>query len=97
MRVFFTAVSTGLFRTACQRNNDTSVNSGISVRMMGAPADYDEVNLAVLDALIKDNSETDNHGWLSKGNALQVGLDKVYNLLDLRAGVNVLLVYNLVP
>jgi hypothetical protein len=36
-------------------------------------------------------------GWVSIGDALQVGPDKVYNLLDLTAGVNVLLADNLVP
>jgi hypothetical protein len=34
----------------------------ISVRMMDAP-DYDEVNVEVLDVLIKDNSDTGDQGW----------------------------------
>jgi hypothetical protein len=45
----------------------------------------------------KDNSDTGDQGWVSIGDALQVGPDKVYNLLDLTAGVNVLLADNLVP
>jgi hypothetical protein len=55
------------------------------------------VNVEVLDVLIKDNSDTGDQGWVSIGDALQVGPDKVYNLLDLTAGVNVLLADNLVP
>jgi hypothetical protein len=31
--------------------------------MMDAPADYDEVNVEVLDVLIKDNSDTGDQGW----------------------------------
>jgi hypothetical protein len=52
----------GLFVAGCQSNNDTSGTSRISVRMMDAP-DYDEVNVEVLDVLIKDNSDTGDQGW----------------------------------
>jgi hypothetical protein len=94
---FFAVVSMGLFLTGCQSNNDTSGTSRISVRMMDATADYDEVNVEVLDVLIKDNSDSGDQGWLSIGDALQVGPDKIYNLLDLTGGVNALLADNLVP
>jgi hypothetical protein len=93
---FFTVALLSLFFTSCS-NNDSSQTSRISVRMVDAPGDYDEVNVEVLDVLIKDNSSTDDQGWLSVGAASQVGEGKIYNLLDLTGGVNVLLADNLVP
>jgi hypothetical protein len=57
--------------------------------MMDAPGDYEQVNVEVLDVLIKDNSDTDQ-GWVSIGDPQQVGPGKIYNLLDLTGGVNVL-------
>jgi hypothetical protein len=53
---FFAFASMGLFVAGCQSNNDTSGTSRISVRMMDAPADYDECGST--DVLIKDNSDT---------------------------------------
>jgi hypothetical protein len=76
---FFAFASMGLFVAGCQSNNDTSGTSRISVRMMDAPADYDEVNVEVLDVLIKDNSDTGDQGWVSICSASWT--DKVYNLL----------------
>jgi hypothetical protein len=62
----------------------------------GCSCDYDEVNVEVLDVLIKTiQIRVIKDGKI--GDALQVGPDKVYNLLDLTAGVNVLLADNLVP
>jgi hypothetical protein len=94
---FFAMASMGLFLIGCESNNDTSGTSRISVRMVDAPGDYDEVNVEVLDVLIKNNSDTGDQGWVSIGDVLQVGPDKIYNLLDLTGGVNVLLANNVVP
>jgi hypothetical protein len=95
--VFFTIASTGLFLAGCQSNNDGSGTSRVTVRMVDATGDYQEVNVEVLDVLIKDNSDTGEQGWVSIGDPQQVGEDKVYNLLDLTGGVNILLADNLVP
>jgi hypothetical protein len=56
IKLLFCFASIGLFVAGCQSNNDTSGTSRISVRMM--LLDYDEVNVEVLDVLIKDNSDT---------------------------------------
>jgi hypothetical protein len=42
--------------------------------MMDAPADYEQVNVEVLDVLIKDNSDTDQ-GWVSIGDLCK--LDRI--------------------
>jgi hypothetical protein len=79
-------------------DNDASGTSRVTVRMVDAPGDYDEVNVEVLDVLIKSNSDTDDsQGWVSIGDKAQVGENKIYNLLDLTGGVNALLADNLVP
>lgn len=94
---FFTMSLMGLVLVGCESNNDASGTSRVTVRMIDAPGDYDEVNVEVLDVLIKDNSDTGDQGWVSIGDALKVGPGKIYNLLDLTGGVNVLLADNLVP
>jgi hypothetical protein len=94
---FFAISIMGLVLVGCESNNETSGTSRVTVRMMDAPADYTQVNVEVLDVLIKDNSDTGDEGWVSIGDALNVGAGKIYNLLDLTGGVNVLLADNLVP
>jgi hypothetical protein len=63
--------------------------------MMDAPGDYQQVNVEVLDVLIKDNSDTVQ--GCRYGDPQQVGPGKIYNLLDCRSWRNVLLADNLVP
>lgn len=62
----------------------------VNVRLTDAPGDYDEVNVEVLDVLIKNNSDTGDGGWVSIGNVTP----QIYNLLDLTGGINVLLAGN---
>jgi hypothetical protein len=93
---FFMVTMISLLFTNCS-NNDSSQTSRVAIRMVDAPGDYDEVNVEVLDVLIKDDSNTDDQGWISIGDVLQVGEGKIYNLLDLTGGVNILLADNLVP
>ncbi|UQD55482.1 DUF4382 domain-containing protein [Flavobacterium sp. K5-23] len=93
---FFMVAMISLLFTNCS-NNDSSQTSKVTIRMVDAPGDYDEVNVEVLDVLIKDNSNTDDQGWISIGDKTQVGEGKIYNLLDLTGGVNVLLADNDVP
>ncbi|MEM8522107.1 DUF4382 domain-containing protein [Flavobacterium sp. PL12] len=78
----------------CNSNDDSTQTSRVSVRMTDAPGDYDAVNVDVQDVLIKSATDNDDSkGWVSIGNVTP----KVYNLLDLTGGVNVLLADNLVP
>lgn len=78
----------------CDSNNDSEGTSRVSVRMTDAPGDYDEVNIDVRDVLIKSTTDDDDSkGWVSIGNVSP----KIYNLLELTGGVNVLLADNLVP
>ena len=78
---------------SCNDKDDTGGTSKVTVRMTDAPGDYDEVNVEVLDVMIKNNSDASEDGWVSIGN-IQPG---IYNLLDLTGGINVLLADNEVP
>lgn len=93
LMTFFVIAFLGLFFASCSNNGDGSQTSRISVRMSDAPGDYDEVNVDVLDVMIKSNSNTDDQGWTSIGNITP----GIYNLLDLTGGVNVMLADNNVP
>ncbi|HEX8562345.1 MAG TPA: DUF4382 domain-containing protein [Flavobacterium sp.] len=64
--------------------------SRMTVRMTDAPGDYDEVNVEVLDVMIKGDASASEEGWVSVGNVTP----GIYNLLDLTGGVNVLLADN---
>jgi hypothetical protein len=64
--------------------------------MVDAPGDYDQVNVEVLDVLIKATSDNDDsQGWVSIGNLPPEG--KIVDLLKLTGGVNALLADDLVP
>ncbi|MCG2612296.1 DUF4382 domain-containing protein [Flavobacterium sp. SM15] len=79
---------------SCNDSEDqTQGTSKVAVRMTDAPGDYDEVNVEVLDVMIKGSSDAGDNGWVSLGN-IQAG---VYNLLDLTGGINVLLGENTIP
>jgi len=90
-------VFVSLFFVNCDETNDSNQmqnqTSKISVRLMDAPGDYDEVNVEVLDVLIKNSTNSDDQGWISVGN-IKPG---VYNLLDLTGGVNLLIAENEIP
>lgn len=78
----------------CSGADDGSQTARVMVRMTDAPGDYDEVNVDVRDVLIKSTTDSDDSkGWVSVGTVTP----KIYNLLDLTAGVNVLLADNLIP
>jgi uncharacterized protein DUF4382 len=87
-------VSIAALAISCNEDSDdTAGTSKVTVRMTDAPGDYDEVNVEVLDVMIKNNSDTGESGWVSVGN-VNAG---IYNLLDLTGGINVLLADNTVP
>ncbi len=95
---FFVIALLSLFFTACNDNDDSSQTSRMMVRLVDAPGDYEEVNVEVLDVLIKATSDTDDsQGWISIGDETQVGEGKKVDLLKLTGGVNALLADNLVP
>jgi hypothetical protein len=83
-----------LFFAGCD-DNEPSQTSGITVRMSDAPGDYKEVNIDVRDIMIKNNSTSDDQGWVSIGILPPEG--KIYDLLKLTGGVTVLLADNVVP
>lgn len=95
---FFVIVLLASFFTACNNNDndDSSQTSRMTVRMVDAPGDYDEVNIDVQDIMIKSSDDTnDSEGWVSiVDDDFTPG---IYNLLDLTGGVNVLLADELVP
>ncbi|HKO76151.1 MAG TPA: DUF4382 domain-containing protein [Flavobacterium sp.] len=94
----FTMALMSLSLFSCDENDDQDQNtSRLMVRMSDAPGDYDEVNIEVLDVMIKANSDTGDEGWISIGDKTQVGEGKIYDLLKLTGGTNIMLTDSLVP
>lgn len=83
-------VLTTVFTACTDKDSD---QSRVTVRLTDAPGDYDEVNVEVIDVLIKSNTSPEEGGWVSLGNVTPT----VYNLLDLTGGVTALLAENSVP
>src|SRR6187399_3134403 len=86
----------------CSDNDDSSTGtstgtSKLMIKMTDAPGDYDEVNIEVLDVLIKNNSDEGEKGWVSVGNPDMVGEGKIYDLLKLTGGANIMLTDSLIP
>lgn len=77
--------SFSIFLTSCSEEPSTSQ---ISVRLVDAPGDYDEVNIEVVDVMV--NRE---NGWESLGNITP----QVYDLLKLTGGIDALLVDTEIP
>ncbi len=93
---FLVIAFVSLFFAGCNNDgNDPSQTSSMRVRLSDAPGDYKEVNIDVRDIMIKDNSNTDDQGWVSIGNLPAEG--KIYDLLTLTGGVSVLLADEVVP
>jgi hypothetical protein len=67
------------------------------VKMTDAPGDYDEVNVEVLDVMIKGDSDSGENGWISIGDKTQVGEGKIYDLLKLTGGANIMLTDSSIP
>ena len=77
---------------ACKNSESDSISMEdptISIRLVDNPGDFDEVNIDVVDVMIKMNDDSDDdNGWQTL-DPINTG---VYNLLDLTGGINVLLV-----
>lgn len=96
----FTLVLMSLSLFSCDDNDDQSQSqetSRLKVTMVDAPGDYDQVNVEVLDVMIKGTTDSGDDGWISVGDKNQVGEGKIYDLLELTGGVNILLTDALVP
>ncbi|WP_246020711.1 DUF4382 domain-containing protein [Flavobacterium humi] len=83
-------IFTTLFFVSCNDSNDTEKTSTLTVKLADSPGDFDEVNIEVLDVMVKNNSDTGDNGWISIGTAAP----HVYNLLELTGGLNVVLADN---
>ncbi|WP_228852766.1 DUF4382 domain-containing protein [Aegicerativicinus sediminis] len=84
-----------IFFTSCSDNDSNGgaeATSRISVRLMDAPGDYDAINIEVVDVMVRygdtEAPESDDEGWVSL-NPQNTG---VYDLLELVAGNDLLLV-----
>lgn len=85
----------GLLYGGCENSSGTTDGtSKIMVRLMDAPGDYDEVNIEVVDVLMKATTDSDDSkGWVSLGD---IGKG-TYNLLTLTGGVSLLIAEDQVP
>jgi hypothetical protein len=95
--IFSVIIFAGLYFMSCDSNDDsvpaTNQTSKIAVRLTDAPGDYDEVNLEVIDVLIKSSEDGDDNGWVSIG----VNKPVLYNVLELTGGVNALIADTWIP
>lgn len=95
----FTMTLISLSFFSCNDTDDQN-NEGTSrlmVKMTDAPGDYDEVNVEVLDVMIKGSTDSGDDGWISVGDKTQVGEGKIYDLLTLTGGTNIMLTDSLIP
>mgnify|MGYP003611480487 CR=1 FL=1 len=93
---FFAITFVSLYFVGCDNDNDDALQtSAIKVRLVDAPGDYKEVNIDVRDIMIKNSTNADDQGWVSIGNTPTGG--RIYDLLDLTGGVNIMLADTLIP
>ena len=85
------------FFSCTNNDNQDETTARLMVKMTDAPGDYDEVNIEVLDVMIKGNSDSGDNGWVSIGDKTQVGEGKIYDLLKLTGGANIMLTDSLIP
>lgn len=90
-KLMYLLAFTGLFGLLSCSSND-GFQSTLHVKLVDAPADYEAVNIEVLSVSINYGSENEESGWTD----LETN-SGIYNLLDLTAGNEVLLVSNEVP
>lgn len=77
-----------LLFTGCENSNESNGTSTVMVRLTDAPGDYEEVNIEVVDVLMKStNDSDDSKGWVSLGD---IGKG-TYNLLELTGGHSILI------
>ena len=90
-KLMYLLAFTGLLGLLSCSSND-GFQSTLHVKLVDAPADYEAVNIEILSVSINYGSENEESGWTD----LETN-SGIYNLLDLTAGNEVLLVSNEVP
>lgn len=97
--IFATALMSLSLFISCNDTDDqnSQETSRLMVKMTDAPGDYDKVNVEVLDVMIKGSSDSGDNGWISVGDKTQVGEGKIYDLLKLTGGANIMLTDSLIP
>jgi len=73
-------------------NDNSSQSTRLNVKLVDKPADYAEVNVEVIGISINYGGENDESGWQELETS-----GGIYNLLELTAGNEVLLVSNEIP
>lgn len=89
----------GVMFVSCDDKDDaaaTAQKSGLKISLVDAPGDYEEVNIEIVDVMIKNSSDEGDKGWVSVMND-EITQNNPYNLLDLTGGVNLLMVNTEVP
>lgn len=94
-KLFAAAILFGILLVACSKNSSTSgTGSRLSFYLTDGPAAYDAVNVDIeeIDVNASNDSST-QAGWVS----LPLNRKGVYNLLDLRNGLDTLLTSQALP
>ena len=73
-------------------NDNAKESTSLTIKLVDKPADFAEVNIEVIGVSINYGSENDDSGWQELETSTGV-----YNLLELTAGNEVLLVSNEIP
>lgn len=95
-KAYFLLLIFAAFLFSCNNDsNNSSGTSGISVKLVDNPGDFDNVFVEVVDVMVKyqnnsDENQDDESGWQS----LELINSGVYDLLELTGGVELLLVDN---
>lgn len=90
--LIYVVVALFLF-SACDKDNTSSENATLSVRLTDAPADYEEVLIDVEEVRIHVSSGEDDENWQTLENVNS----GIYNLLDFTNGVDTLLAQEELP
>ncbi|MDO5969349.1 DUF4382 domain-containing protein [Flavivirga aquimarina] len=87
--ILLSLICISLFGCHNSESNNTSLQAPtISIKLVDKSGDFEEVNVDVVDVLIKmDDNSNDENGWISLNSN-----KKVINLLDLTGGVHEVLV-----
>lgn len=100
MKKFFIGLiglaSLSLYSCSDDDNSNNATTAKLNIHLTDAPADYQEVNIQVTGVSINaqgDEEEGEENGWQE----MQGVQDKVYNILELTGGTDVLLASEDIP
>ena len=91
LNFLFLSALTMISFSAC--SDEESGNARIVVRLIDAPAEYQEVNVDIQAIEVNTSEDGDNSGWMELDNTNP----GVYNLLDLTNGLSVVLADTEIP